>query len=304
MSGFSDAFVTKLDPTGRTLLYSTFIGGEGHDVAHRIAVDASGSAYVAGDTQSSGFPVVNAMQPAHAGPQQADAFVVKVAPDGSALEFSTYLGGTASDSVAAIAIDGSRRVYVAGVTRSSNFPVRNAWQPTFGGVSDGFVTSLTSAGALSFSTYLGMTGEDYATALAVTTSGSVHVAGHTTSLDFPTTLSSYRRTHAGAFDVFVLSLASSGRTIGYSTLLGGSADDYAAGLALDPSGNLILAGSTTSANFPSGTRFNPRSRVHSTHSSSNSTAPGRTSSIRRILADLRTPRERRWTAATSQRASR
>jgi hypothetical protein len=154
--GSRNAFVSKLNATGTSIVYSTYLGGSSHDQAYAIAVDSTGSAYVTGDAYSTNFPVFNAYQSAFAGGQQ-DAFVTKLNPAGNGLVFSTFLGGSAADHGAAIALDASRNVYVTGATYSSNFPVANATQARIGGGQDAFVAELSAAGnSLIFGTYIGV----------------------------------------------------------------------------------------------------------------------------------------------------
>jgi hypothetical protein len=169
-----DAFVTKLSPDGRSLVYSTYLGGNDYDKGTAIAVDASGNAYVTGSTNSTNFPTTaGAFQRAWGGGYDSngtarhDAFVAKLNPTGNALVYSTYLGGAGNEnnyyspSSGGIAVDASGNAYVTGATSSSNFPLQNALQATFGGVSDAFVTKLNAAGtALVYSTYLGGSGEE------------------------------------------------------------------------------------------------------------------------------------------------
>src|SRR5436190_8081376 len=150
MGGGNDAFVTKVNATGTAWVYSTFLGGSpvggygGYDGANSIAVDAAGNAYIAGGTSSTNFPVHNAFQPQLAGGSfGGDGFVTKFTPSGSALDYSTYLGGTGSDYCTAIAVDGSGSAYVTGRTESFDFPLLNPILPTRGGEFDAFVTKFT-----------------------------------------------------------------------------------------------------------------------------------------------------------------
>src|SRR5262249_3782124 len=152
--GTPDAFVSKFSPAGG-LLFSTYLGGGGGDKAYAVAVDAAGSAYVTGSASSTNFPTTaGAYQSAlSAG---TDAFVTKFAPAGDALVFSTYLGGGGDDAGKAVAVDATGAAYVAGNTQSSNFPTASAYQSSYGGAGDVFVTKLTPAGGgLTYSGYLG-----------------------------------------------------------------------------------------------------------------------------------------------------
>ncbi len=147
LRGAADVFVTKFNATGSGVFYSTYLGGINTDGAYAIAVDQSGSAHVTGFTQSNNFPVVNAIQPARGDSFNSDAFVTKFTPAGSALIYSTYLGGNHSDEGNGIDVDANGNVYVTGVTFSTNFPLAGAIQPINGGgnsviSNDAFVTKI------------------------------------------------------------------------------------------------------------------------------------------------------------------
>ena len=178
-----DAFVTKLNPAGSALVYSTYLGGSATDYGTAIAVDSSGSAYVTGIVDSTDFPVVNAMQPKLGA--RSDAFVTKFDPSGSALVYSTYLGGGSVDDAYAVAIDQTGNAYVTGRTNSSDFPLTNAIQATRFAF-DMFVTEINAAGsARLFSTFIGGTGSESGRGIAVDSVGNIHIAGESTSTDFP-----------------------------------------------------------------------------------------------------------------------
>jgi len=196
-----DAFVTKLNAAGSSLIYSTYLGGTSDDRGTDIAVDSSGNAYVMGDTESADFPLASALQGAFGGGTD-DAFVAKLNAAGSALTFSTYLGGSGIDLGAGIAVDSSGNAYVIGSTSSSDFPLASATQGAIGGSFDIFVTKLNATGsALTFSTYLGGNGVDPGNGIAVDSSGNAYVTGRTNSTNFPTT--SFQSTLGGGTDAFV-----------------------------------------------------------------------------------------------------
>ena len=249
--GNRDAFVTKLSPAG-SLVYSTYLGGSGLDEAAGIDVDTSGNAYVAGVTASTNFPTLGPYQQFRGGLD--DAFVTKLNAAGSALVFSTYLGGADDDEAHAIAIDAANNIYLTGVTFSSpgafpNFPVLNAFDATLEDF-DAFVTKLNSAGnTLGYSTYLGGTGLDEGFGIAVDAAGSAYVTGQTFATNFPTA-SPYRATSGGGRDGFVTKLGVAGSTLVYSTYLGGSGSDYGTGIAINSANNAFVAGLTASTNFP------------------------------------------------------
>jgi hypothetical protein len=253
LGGGRDAFVTKLNAAGNALVYSTFLGGSSHDTGNAIAIDVSGYAYVAGDTYSTNFPVLNGYQNSNAGRQ--DAFVAKLNPTGVSLIWSTYLGGYGDESAAALALDASGNVYVAGGTTSTNFPTRLALQSTSGGGQDAFVARLYPDGRdLAFSTYLGGSGGtasagEAATAIGVDAAGSIYLAGYTSSANFPV-LNARQPTHAGGtLDGFLAKL-NPGATLAFSTYFGGSGADYVTGLAVASSGAVTLVGYTASSNLP------------------------------------------------------
>jgi hypothetical protein len=237
--GIFDAFVTKLNPSGTQMLYSTYLGGSGVDRAFRIAVDAAGSACIVGDTDSTNFPVVNAAQQSRRG--SSDAFVTKMSPSGAALTYSTYLGGSSIDGGTAIAVNSAGDVYVTGFTGSTNFPTAAAWQQGLGGGSfDGFVAKLNAAGlALDYSTYMGGSGIDSCFGLAVDAVGNAYVMGVTDSVDFPNAAPLQPAFGGGTADVFVAKIKSSGLAIdraeiqGKNLLVFGSGFDAGAKILLN-----------------------------------------------------------------------
>ena len=251
--GGVDAFVVKLNPSGTSLLYATYIGGTGDDRGAGIAVDSSGEAYVTGSTESTNFPVVNAVSSKLGGGQ--DAFALKINGLGNLLVYSTYLGGTNTDYGYAIAVDSSGNAYVSGDTLSANFPVSSgAAQTKFGGTQNVFVTKLTSAGAISYSTFLGGSGVDNAGGIALDSSANAYVAGGTTSANFPIQ-GAIQSSSGGYQDAFLTKISASGAQFLYSTYLGGNgggggSPEEATAVAVDSSGNAYIAGSTNSTNFP------------------------------------------------------
>ncbi len=249
-AGATDVFVTELSPTG-AISYSTYLGGSDDDAGYGIAVDSAGNAYVTGSTGSADFPTTtNAYSATAAG--SSDTFVTELNPGGSALVYSTLLGGSDVDSGAAIALAGPGRVYVTGSTSSADFPTTSSYRAAnnSGAV---FVASLNTAasgaGSLVYSTLLGGNGFDTGSGIAVDGSGHAYVTGSTGSADFPTTTSAYSTTNAGNSDAFVTELNTTG-VISYSTLLGGSGDDHGQAIAVNGSGNAYVTGSTGSADFP------------------------------------------------------
>lgn len=248
--GTFDAFVMKMSPAG-VPLYITYLGGSGDDEAFGIAVNAAGQAYVTGYTTSSNFPTTTgAYRTAAAGGR--DIFVAVIDPTGSSLIYSTRAGGSSDDVAYAIAVDSGGSAYLTGYTTSANFPTTTgAFQRTLGGDFDAFVMKLNAAGtALVYATYLGGSGEDIGFSLALDSSSNAYVAGHTQSSNFPVTAGAYQGVTGGGYDAFVASVNPTGTALAYSTYLGGASDDYALGVAVDPSGNAYVTGYTSSANFP------------------------------------------------------
>jgi hypothetical protein len=248
-----DAFVTKLAPDGGSLVFSTFLGGSGDDAATGIGVDGSGNVYVAGYTDSLDFPAKNAFQNANKG--DVTAFVAKLAPDGASLDFSTYLGGSVEDRANALAVAtvaGETFAYVAGVTSSLDFPVKNAFQNLSQGGADAFVTKFKAGGGVAYSTFLGGRLDDEATGIAVDAAGSAYITGFTGSLNFPVKNAFQTKNH-GTVNAFVTKLKAGGG-LAYSTYLGGSASDFARAIALDnPTAGhpkVFVTGEATSSNFP------------------------------------------------------
>lgn len=251
----SDVVVTKLNPAGNALVYSTYIHGSGggSEVPNAIALDSAGRAYVAGFTDVSSFPVTaGSFQTTNAG--NSDGFVAVLNPAGTALESATFLGGLSADYAFAMTLDGQGNVYVAGETLSDDFPVRNAYQAVSGGAQDAFLAKLSpSLSTLEYSSYLGGAESDAGTGIARDAAGNLFVSGYTASPDFPSA-HAVQPTLRGEYDAFVTKLNPAGTTLLYSTYLGGRDFDGLVGgvaLAVDPPGNAYVTGRTRSSDFPS-----------------------------------------------------
>ncbi|OPY60564.1 MAG: Beta-propeller repeat protein [Syntrophorhabdaceae bacterium PtaU1.Bin034] len=245
-AGNFDAFVSKFNASGTLLMYSTYLGGWQTDSASSIAVDDSGNAYVAGHTFSNDFPTLNAYQTSCS---DSDAFVAKLDASGNAL-YSTYLGGTYGDYGTGIAVDTAGNAYVTGYTKSPNFPTLNAYQSSFKGYYDTFITKLAPTGsALVYSTFLGGVGDDWSQGIAVDSFGNAYVVGYTSSTNFPTK-DAYQAMNRTNTDSFVTKLDASGSSLCYSTYLGGTGYDFGHAIAIDSSGNAYVTGETASTNFP------------------------------------------------------
>jgi hypothetical protein len=256
--GGKDTFVTKINAAGLALVYSTYLGGSGDDAGAGIAVDGAGNAYVTGYTNSTNFPTANPLQASNGGGINGDAFVTKINAAGSALVYSTYLGGSGNDSCASIAVDGSGNAYVTGTTSSPNFPTTNPLQASYGGgLQDAFVTKINATGsAVVYSTYLGGGGQDSGTSIAVDSVGNAYVTGLTLSLNFPTANPLQASIASGLTpDAFVTKINAAGSALVYSTFLGGSGFDAGYAIAVDGSGNAYVAGYTESINLHPFTPF-------------------------------------------------
>src|SRR5262245_3559506 len=244
--------------------FSTFLGGNSNEIGAGIAVDSSGNSYVGGTTQSPDFPTTTgAFRRTGAASNFADAFVTKLNAAGSALVYSTFVGGSNMDFGNGIAVDASGNAYVTGTTKSTNFPTTaNAFDRTLNtpgncprcGVdnTDGFVFKLNASGSqLAYSTYLGGGSDlDSTRGITVDGAGSAYVVGETPSNDFPTTAGAFRRTPAGQIDMFVTKLNPAGSALAYSTYLGGTQVDNGQSIAVDSAGNAYAIGSSSSADFP------------------------------------------------------
>ena len=233
--------------------YSTYLGGSGEDESYGVAFDSGGNAYVTGQTASPNFPVLRGVPPNRLA-SGFDVFVTKIAPDGSSLVYSTYVGGTGIDSGFGIAVDALGDAFVAGGTTSSDFPTTpGAYQTGLasGAIGNAFVFELNPSGnSLTYSTFVGGNGSDSALGVALDSSANVYVAGRTSSTNFPTTPNPPQTTVAGGF---VTKLNSSGNGLNdlvYSTYLGGAAGDNALAIAVDSSGNAYITGQALSASFP------------------------------------------------------
>ncbi len=270
-----DAFVAKFGNLGTNLIYLTYLGGSADDFAVDLAVDDAGHAYITGYTDSTNFPIHNALYPKIGGTNivslgksygyNDDAFVTELETNGSALVYSTYLGGNELDVGVGIAVDSARNAYITGRTCSTNFPTTtNAYQPhlacsnsVFFG--NAFVTEISAGGSnLIYSSYLGGTNYDSGGGIAVDPAGYVYVAGATTSTNFPTAnaLLHYLNGYANGspnqtftFDAFVAKFMPSCTGLVYSTYLGSTNYDVASRVACDSAGNAYVIGSTASPWF-------------------------------------------------------
>ena len=266
---YTDAFVAQLNDSGSDLVFSTYLGGSGLDVADAIAVDPQGYTYVAGYSYSTNFPITSGSL-TNAEPLQSrsrgtyDGFIAKFAPTGIPLVYATYLGGTNSDEVQGIAADANGFAYVTGYTASTNFPTTaDAFRRALNGsiklqlVYDAFVAKVTPAGdAFVYSTLLGGTNSDAGFRIAVDGAGNALLTGSSQSVDFPNTLTNlagltvgFTNNNSRNTDTFFTKINSDG-SLAYSSRFGGTKEDVGWDIALDGSGNAFIVGTTTSANFP------------------------------------------------------
>ncbi|MDW5563264.1 MAG: Ig-like domain-containing protein [Methanomassiliicoccus sp.] len=243
LAGHDASRALVIDP----LVYSTYLGGNGVETGYSIAVDASGCAYVTGQTSSSFPTTLGAYRTAYVGGSN-DVFVSKFSTDGSKLLYSTYLGGSGDDCSYGISVDSSGCAYVTGRTDSSNFPTLNAYQATSKGSDDAFVTKLSADGSsLAYSTYLGGSGDDCSYGISVDSSGCAYVTGQTYSLGFPAF--DYKILYGGSGDAFVTKLSADGSDILYSTFIGLLGSDCGYGISIDSSGCAYVTGKTNSLLF-------------------------------------------------------
>ncbi len=269
--GARDGFVTKLNASGG-LVYSTYLGGSLEDRATDVEVDSSGNAYVSGFTVSTQFPTTTGARQTTYGGGNRDGFIAKLNPAGTALVYSSYLGGSGTDTATRVDLDSANAAYVSGTTApatttvTNNFPTTaGSFQPTFGGgagptaPSDAFVAKLNPAGSdLDYSTFLGGTAADTGLSVAVDSAGSAYVSGATSSPGVFGTAGAFDTTLAPPVapdttqrsDAYVAKLNAAGSALDYATYVGGARSEFAEGIAVDSSGNAYITGETNSTDFP------------------------------------------------------
>ncbi len=256
--GVCDIFVTKLNPSGASLIYSTYIGGSGSDYANTIVLDSMGNAFISGYTRSSNYPVLqNAYDATFNGSlYSSDAFITVLSPTGSSLVYSTYLGGNSSDWGEDLAISPQGWVYVIGGTWSEDFPTtNNAWDTTHNGYIDAFLSIINiNTSSLIYSSFIGGSQWERGTSITLDSSGEIYVCGCTNSSDYPTTAGVYDGTYNGDYDVFITVFNTSSPSLVSSTFLGG---EYGEGglagkitILEGPSGKIYIGGNTNSVNYP------------------------------------------------------
>jgi hypothetical protein len=253
-------FVTKLDPTGSTILFSTYLGGSVGESARKIAVDSNDYIYVAGSTVSWDFPITSgALRPTGAPNGRDDITLTKLSASGS-LVYSAVIGGVNDDEVAGLAVDGAGNCFLTGSTNSPDFPTTPGARNDLAKLNDlystakVFVMKVNASGtALLYSSVFGGSGADEAAALSIDPSGAALIAGNTTSADFPTTSGAYRsasKPSEANRKGFIAKFSADGSVVQFATYLGGSASEQITGIALDDSGRIYVTGLTTSPDFP------------------------------------------------------
>lgn len=249
--GDFDAYVTKLTPDGTDLAYSSFLGGAGFDAGLDVAVSPRGDVYVVGPTSSSDFPTTSgSFDPTPNG--GTDAFVTRLTRDGSALVYSALLGGSGAEDALGVAIGKGGNAVVTGGTESVDFPTTDgATDTTSNGGRDAWVADVSADGsALAYSSVLGGAGDESGHGIDVDPVGNIYVVGMTESADFPTTAGASDTSFNGSGDAFVVVIGSGERVLASSTFLGGSGVDDGADVAVHARGDVYVAGSTGSDDFP------------------------------------------------------
>ena len=249
-------FVSRINERGDRLVYSSFIGGDFRSSANAVAVDSVGRAFVAGSTCSAAFPstrsAVIRTAPGSRKSNACDGFLAWLTADGSRLEYATYIGGSGEDAATALALaPGGNVIYVGGYTASPDFPVTpSALQRRLEGSRNGFLSAIdVASGRLLYSTYLGGAGNEQVTSIAVAPDGAVFVAGFTDSKTWPD-IQLGRLGALGGTDGFVIRLDPTGKARPFGVRIGGSGDDSLAAISIDPDGDVYIAGSTNSPQFP------------------------------------------------------
>ncbi len=259
-AGDRDIFVVQLNlalaSTTGAVIYSTYIGGSGADNLGGMTVDANGVMYMTGSTTSTDFPTSSSAYTT-AITANTHVFVTVLDPTqaGTAgVVYSTVIGGSGTDDEGTAIALASGKIYIAGFTNSTDFPTINAYQPGLSYNYDAFVAEIdpTQSGTASLlvSTYLGGTAQDIARSIAVDASGNVYVAGSTQSINFPITSNAYQTNYIGNQDVFLTELNFNTAALVYSTYFGGSSLDEAKKILIDPTGRVAMTGYTLSPNFP------------------------------------------------------
>ncbi|OLS17011.1 MAG: hypothetical protein HeimC3_49850, partial [Candidatus Heimdallarchaeota archaeon LC_3] len=248
-----EGFLTKFSPNG-SLVFSTYIGGTDCDFIYEMFVDAMGNMYLRGVTDSTDFPTKNAFDDSYGGGN--DGFLAKFAPNGTLL-FSTYIGGALGDWIDQMSLDNTGNIYLSGVTDSTDFPTKNAFDDSYGGGNDGFLSKFAPNGTLLFSTYVGGTLGDGIVHMSLDNTGNIYLSGSTGSTDF-STKNAFDNSYGGGIenedDGFLTKISNNG-TLLFSTYIGGALGDRIDQMSLDNTGNIYLSGETESTDFPTKNAF-------------------------------------------------
>ena len=249
-NGSADVIVIKLNDIGSNLIFSTYIGGSDNDFGLGIALDTADNPYITGYTESIDFPITsNAFNTSL---YEEDGFVLKLNSAGSGLIYSTFLGGTKSDTANCIYVDIYGNTYVGGITYSSDFPTTaNVFDTSYAGDGDGFIIKLNSSGSgLLFSTFIGGWELESIYSITLDSLNNIYVTGYTSSHNFPITIEAYDESYNGGFDVFVTKMCSNGSSLLFSTFIGARSGEYGNDLEIDSYGNVYVTGKTASTKFP------------------------------------------------------
>jgi hypothetical protein len=264
LPGTLNTFAVKIAPGGGSFIYSTYYGGSAVDFSNGMTIDTAGDLILYGDTSSTNFPVLNALQPSFCGWSAGQTvsnnhgWVAMLNPAGVPL-YATYIcGSVAGDAVRAGLVDSSGNLIISGGTESATFPTLNAFQSVYGGgTEDAFVMRLTSTGALISSTYLGGNGDDVGRGLALDSTGTIYIVGGTASTNFPT-MAPLQSANAGSYDGFLTKMNPTASQLIFSTYVGGSLSDEGYSVKVDSQANAYLVGITDSSNFPTSNAFQPK----------------------------------------------
>lgn len=251
-NGNGDVFVLKINASGDHLDYCTFLGGEDGETGRAITIDTAGRAIIGGGVWSTDFPTTpDALFPSHNGLR--DGFIARLSADGTQLEYASFLGGSGQEEVTAVSQHPpTGDLFLGGWSFSSDFPTTPlAYDTTPNGLADGFALRLTTTGdTLLYSTYLGTAGDDRVTGVAITPAGEMTLVGYSDTPTFPTTPGAFDTTHNGTVDGFALQLTNNGRSLVYSTFLGGNQADWGEDVAVDGCGQVWVTGRTWSTDYP------------------------------------------------------
>ncbi len=245
--GDEDAYLTKIDPSTNTVIFSTYIGGTSDDRGLLVRTDSGGNVYLSGTTRSFNFPTQDPALPALRG--GVDVFLSKLSPDGSTLLRSTYLGGGQGETPTGLSVTPHGAVTIGGYTTSRDFPVASEIQTDLAGKDDFFVTQFRASGSISFSTYFGGGDIDRAHGMSVDSDGNILLAGETRSADFPL-MDPFQDTLASTTDAAAVRIDPEAPALLYSTYLGGTADDRARSIGTDMERHIVVVGETASTDFP------------------------------------------------------